>query len=154
MKKGRIRKKTLVVLTIIAVLVSIIIVGAYQSQPQPKKPAAEYFEIFEATVNDAEFRDPPEDQGGSYQTSSILIIYGISFKLRAKLGDAHNVVIESWTSRVPNRYYEIILKGQYGYYDESSPSPFGYFSRKEEGKFPFKVRIRSSEAEGTITIYL
>jgi len=156
MKRGRnrkTRKKTLGLLAILLVFVAIIAVGVYQSRPQPKKPAAEYFEIFEATVNEGEFRDPTEDQGGSYQNSSVLIIYGISFKIRAIGGDAHNVIVASWATAT-EEYFEKIVKGQYAYYTKAATPPAGYLSKKEGGKFPFEVKMRSSEAEGTIKIYL
>ncbi len=154
-RQKKTRKNTVILLAILLVFVLIIIVAVSQSPPKSKEPADKYFEIFEATVNYGEFQDPPEDEGGSYQNSSALIIYDISFKIRAIGGDAHNVVVGSW-AKVPEVYFEEILKDQSAYYSEFSQAPFGYLSRKDKevGKFPFEVRIRSSEAEGTITIYL
>ena len=152
-KRRKRRKKKVVLLAMLLVFVSIIIVAVYQSQPQPKKSAAEYFEIFDSTVNYGEFREPTEDEGGSYENSNVLIIYGVSFKLKAIGGTAHNVVVQSWAKADPV-YFEIIAKDQWKYVEQTSLPPAGYFSRKEGGKFPFRVRIRSSEAEGDIIIYL
>jgi len=158
MTRGRNRKprrKTLSLLAVLLVFVAIIALGVYQSRPQPKKPAAEYFEIFDAGVNpdQIEFLNPTEDQGGSYENSSVMIIYGIYFKIRAIGGDAHDVIVKSWAT-APEEYFEKIVKGQYAYYSKASNRPGGYYSEKEGGKFPFEVGIWSWEAEGTIKIYL
>lgn len=154
-KKRRRVKKPLVILSVATFIVIILSAALYLGQLQggsQKKSADEYFEIFDATVNLGEFRDPPIGQGGSYENSSILIIKGVSFKLRAIRGDAHAVIVKSWGKAEPVDL-ETILKGQWKYVEQESP--YGYLSQKaENGKFPFPVDISSREAEGTIIVYL
>jgi hypothetical protein len=153
-------KKIIISLIIIFAFVGIIALGLYQSlsqsQTRPsKKPAAEYFEIFEATVNDGEFEMPSVDQGGSYENSSILFIFSISYKIRAIGGDAHNVVIKSW-AKADLVDFQVIQKDQWEYVEQTSSRPlYGYKSTKDStGKFPFQAKIVSDEAEGTILIYM
>lgn len=154
-KKSKVNKKIVIALLLIVTFSVIIALGFYQNKAQPtqKKSAKEYFEIIEATVNDGEFRDPKVEEGGDYNTSQVLIIYSISFQLKAKGGDAHNVVVKSWGEAEPE-YFEKILKDTSVYVEQSSLRRSGYLSRKTEGKFPFEVKLRSDEAEGSIIIYL
>jgi len=149
-KRRKSRKWVWILLAFIIVLGIIIVPRLFQGQSElQKKSAEEYFEIFDATVNDGEFRD-----GSSYENSSVLIIYGISYKVRAIGGDAHDVIIQSWVMAEPVELVTI-LEGQYEYVEQSSAPPFGYLAEKaENGMFPFEVKISSHEAEGTITIYL
>lgn len=152
-KRRKSRKWTWILIAFILVLGIIVVPRLFQSlasSPKVEKSRAEeYFEIFNATVNDGVFKD-----GSSYEDSSRLVIYGISFCLRTKGGDAHDVIIQSWAKAEPVDF-ETILEGQYKYVEQSSQSPFGYLSEKaENGMFPFDVKISSVEAEGTITIYL
>jgi len=149
-KKRRRVNKPLVILSLAIVIVISLSAVSYLNQlPREKKLADEYFEIFDATVNDGEFRD-----GSSYEDSTMLVIYSISYKLRAKGGDAHDVIVKSWAKAGPLDL-ETILEDGYKYVEQTSVPPFGYQSEKaENGMFPFDVRISSVEAEGTITIYL
>lgn len=158
-KRKRVNKPLVIVSLAIVIVISLYVVS-YLSQlqrgSQKKLPADEYFEIFEQTVNDGEFLDPKLDEGGSYENSSRLLIFSISYKLRAVGGDAHNVVVGSWGPTENFEEFEVILNGQYGYVEQGSIRTGGGFMTKkaENGKFPFPVKLTSDEAEGTITIYL
>ncbi len=149
-KRRKSRKWVWILLAFIIVLSIIIVPRLFQGQYElQKKSVEEYFEIFDATVNDGEFRG-----GLTYENSSAVIIYGISYKIRAKGGDAHDVIIQSWARAEPLDLLTI-LEGQYKYVEQSSAPPFGYLTEKaENGMFPFDVKIKSAEAEGTITINL
>lgn len=154
-KKRKKTRRTVVLLSILLVFAVILVIGLYQLQPIPKKPASEYFEIFEATVDDGEFRNPSIPEGGSYENSSVLIVYGLSFKLRAVGGDAHFVVVKSWATANPVPI-DIINKGQYEFVQQYSLRPYGLMVEKdsESGKFRFTIGIKCSEAEGDITFDL
>ncbi len=146
-KRRKSRKWVWILFAFILLLGIIVVPRLFQSQSERQR-ADDYFEIFDAAVNDGDFKD-----GSSYEDSSILVIYGISFKLRAKGGDAHDVIIQSWAQAEPVDL-ETILEGQYKYVEQASVPPFGYLTEKaENGMFPFDVEIKSVEAEGTITIY-
>lgn len=154
-KKSKRRKKITIALSLFIFCIVVAMFWLYQNKAQStqKKSAAEYFEIFGATVNYGEFRDPTVEEGGSYENSRVLIIYGLSFQLKAKGGDAHNVVVKSWGQAEPVPF-EVILQNQSVYVEQTSSKAAGYLSEKEGGKFTFKVEIRSDEAEGSIIIYL
>jgi hypothetical protein len=90
-KRRRSLKKIGVVLVVLVLFAVIIGIGVYQMQglsQTEKKPAQEYFEIFEPTVDDGEFRNPSISEGGSYENSSVLVIYGLTLKIKAVGGDA------------------------------------------------------------------
>lgn len=148
---GRNTKKAIVGLFIIIVLAAIIALGVYQNKPQAKKSAAEYFEILDPSLTDREYLEPSIADGGGPETSNVLIVYGISFKLKAIGGDAHNVIVDSWGEAEPVNFDEM-RKNQYESVEQTSPRPLGVRIEREEGKFPFPLRIFSSEAEGEIII--
>lgn len=148
---GRNIKKAMVALFVIIVLAAVIALGVYQNKPQAKKSAAEYFEILDPALTDREYLEPSIAEGGGPETSSMLRVYGISFRLKAIGGDAHNVIVESWGEAEPVNFDEI-RKNQYGAVQQTSPHPYGVAIEREDGKFPFPVTIFSSEAEGEIII--
>lgn len=156
-KKRKSYKKIGVVLAISIPLTIIIVVGIYQlqGQGQPiKKQAKDYFEIVEPTVDNGEFLNPTIDQGGSYQNSSHLRVYSLSFKLKAIGGDAHSVVVKSWATAnsVP---IEGIARGEWEYVTQESAPPFGMVvGKNSEGIFQFTLKITSEEADGEITFSL
>jgi hypothetical protein len=155
-KKRTSHKKVSVVLAILIPLMVIIAVGMYQlqGQGQPKKQAKDYFLIFDATVNEGEFLNPAMDQGGSYQNSSRLRVYSLSFKLKAVGGDAHSVVVKSW-ARADLFPIEVIAKGEWYFVTQESPYPYGMILNKNsEGIFQFTAKITSEEAAGEITFDL
>ena len=154
-KKRRVNRPLVILSLAIVIVISLSAVSYLNQLPRAKKPADEYFEIFDATVNDGEFQEPSLGQGGSYENSSVLIIYSVSYKLRAVEGDAHNVVVRAW-AKADFVDFEVISKDQSRYVEQwSSRTAGGFLTRKaENGKFPFPVKLTSDEAEGTITIYL
>ena len=146
-KKGtKVKKEIVVLLVIIGVLVVAAASYLSQQRSREKKPAEEYFRVFDATINDAEPR--------TNDTAIVRwIIYGISFKIQTVGGDAHDVIVQSWGKAYPV-YVGDIPKGEFRYVSQMSSRPFGYMSKiDEDGKFPMTIRITSKEAEGAITIY-
>jgi hypothetical protein len=150
-------KKIGVVLAVLIPLTIIIVVGLYQLPTQSqtvKKQAREYFEILEPTVDNGEFLNPTVDQGGSYQNSSRLRIYGISFTLKAIGGDAHSIVVRSW-AQADLFAIEGLAKGEEKYVSQISAYPYGMIVEKNsEGVFQWTAKITSEEAEGEITFDL
>lgn len=149
-KRGRKREKVGKEIVVLLVIISILVLAAalYLAQPtsQEKKPAEEYFRVFDATVDDAE---PIKND----TVAVIWMIYGISFKLQVVGGDAHSLVVQSWAWAEPV-YVGDVSKGDSRYVSQASPHPYGYRSIiNEDGKFPMTIRITSVEAEGKITIY-
>lgn len=145
-------KKTAIALIIILALSAIIVIGIYQNQPRVKKSAAEYFLISHARLLDSEYKEPSVTEGGGANKSSILIVYGVSYRLHARGGDAHLVIVEGWANS-NSTLFEYILKDEFAIVYQWSFRPFGLkISRNEEGKFPFQAEIDSTEAKGTITI--
>jgi len=155
-KKNTSFGKKVAIISVFLIFVIIVALGVYQNRAQPRQPksAAEYFEIFDATVNDGEFRDPPVLEGGGYNTSRILIIYDVEFQLKAKGGDANSVIVKAW-GKVEPQIFDSIPKNQWVDVHFQAARPLGYLSEKVDGKgFPLEIETRSEEAEGTITIYL
>lgn len=149
-KKRRKRRKKIkeVLVLLVVILFLVLAVASFLSQQrsQEKMPAEEYFRVFDATVDDAEPRTNDTVVVG-------WMIYGISFKLQAVVGDAHNVVVQSW-AMADLVYFGDIPKDRFGYVSQMSPRPYGYMSKiNEDGEFPMTIRISSKEAEGKITIY-
>jgi len=144
-KRSKNIKKTGILLFIVIVFGVIIAVAFYQNQNRQKWTVAEYFEILDPRLLDREYK----------QDGSILIVYWMTFKLKAKVADAHNVVVEGFAKAEPVDF-ETILKDQYQLVELASSRPFGEMITKNEGgKFPFEVQITSDETgDGTITIYL
>lgn len=143
------KEKVAIVVVIIFVVLMIALYLIQQStrKTEPKEPAEEYFRIFDTTVNDA---DPVTNDTAIERW----IIYSISFKIQAIGGDAHNVVVKSW-ARAPHEGIGNIPEGEYRYVEQTSVRPFGYMSEiNEDGKVPMEITITSTEAEGTVTIYL
>ena len=145
-KRTKIKREIVVLLAIISILVVAVALYLNARARAPKKPAEGYFSIFDNTINDAEPR--------TNDTVIVRwIIYGISFKIQAADGDAHDVIILSWAKAEPV-YIGDIPKGEWRYVSQTSSRPFGYMSQiDEDGKVPMKIRITSKEAEGTVTIY-
>ena len=150
-RKKRIKKrkvsKSVLILSLVAGIVIIISVASYLSQQQggfQKRTAEEYFEILDATIDYGEYREE----------GTALVIYAISFKIKAVEGDAHDVMVQSW-ARAQRYYVGEILKGETkAVMEMMSNPPFGYFSKKnEDGKFPMEIKITSMEADGYVTIY-
>jgi len=141
-RKKKTNKRTLVFLAIVCLFV-IVIVVSYLSQPQrpEKKPAEEYFRIFEPTVNYGE----PRENG------TIWLINDISFKLQAIGGDASNVIVQSWAMAEPVELMDI-PKGESRYVNQFSSVAY-LIKMNEDGKFPMSIRITSTEADGEIIIY-
>jgi len=156
-RKRTSHKKIGIALAILIPVTIIIVVGIYQLQGQGqlvKKQAKDYFEIVEPTVDNGEFLDPTIDQGGSYQNSSRLRIYGISFTLKAIGGDAHSIVVKSW-AQADLFAIEALAKDQSQYVYQTSTPPFGMIVEKNsQGIFQWTVKITSEEAEGEITFGL
>lgn len=144
-KRTKLNKRMAVLLVIVGVFM-LAAVASYLSQLRSleKKPAEEYFRVFDATVN----------YGVPRRNGTAWIIYGISFKLQAVGGDAHNVIVQSWAMAEPVELGDIPKDG-FKTVTQTSAPPFGYLSEmNEDGKFPMLIRITSLEAEGKITIYL
>lgn len=150
-RKKRIKKrkvsKSLLIVSLVAGIIIIISMAWYINQQQwgfQEKSAEEYFEILDATIDYGEFR----------KNGTAVVIYAISFKIKAIEGDAHYVMVQSWAQA---ERYQVgtILKGEIrAVIEMMSPPPFGYLSEKnEDGKFPMKIRITSEEAKGYVTIY-
>jgi len=152
-------KKIGILFFILLVFGVIIVIGINQSplnQPNPyqqKKSAAEYFEISNVVPRDFEYKDPDFAHGGSYENSSALVVYSMSFRLKAKGGTANNVYIPVF-GQGEDFSVDVIEKDQSEVVDLDSPRPWGKLIRKVDGEFSFEVTITSDEAEGTITIYL
>jgi len=128
---------------------AIIVVGIYQNPLQkPKKDEAkDYFEIVSAAIEPA-VNDRIEENG------TVWIIHGLTFQIRAVEGDAHEVVILSWANSEPYLIGEM-KKGEIKTVFPPLSSPFGYSTvQQADGTFPVKIRVKSLEAEGSITINL
>lgn len=148
--KGHTRS-LLILFVIVAVLGVIIVWGAYQNLPESVQPptAEEYFDIIEPTIDDGELV--------RNQTSGEILavkIYAISYKVKAVIGDAHNVVAQSWSGAEPEEL-GTIKEGEWAQVNQQrTPQYSPYLSEKDDqGKFPMRLRITSSEASGYITIY-
>ena len=149
-------KKTLIVVACLLIFGIIVIVGLYQNwllpqnqSSQQKVPAAEYFEIFDAGPQDA----IPHERNAS---GAIIAweMYSLRYKLKAVKGDAHNVVIKSWAMAEPDNF-EIIPRGEnVTVFQETTAFAPYLLEMDANGKFPFVVKITSSEAEGEIVIEL
>ena len=144
-------KKTVIAAILIIAFGFIIAIGVYRNQYPAKKSAAEFFEIFDHSFLDREYREPTIAEGGGPETSNTVIVYGIKFKLKAIGGDAHNVIVEGWGEAEPENF-DVILKDQDVTVEQMSNRPYGIAIERENGKFPFTVKIISSEAEGEIII--
>ena len=145
-KKTRIKKEIVVLSVILIILVIAIALYLSMDGSREKKPAEEYFRVFNTTINDAEPRT---------NDTVIMrwIIYGISFEIEAVGGDAHNVIVLSWAKAYPIDVGDI-PKGESRYVSMTSSRPYGYNSIiDEEGKVPMTIRVTSTEAKGAITIY-
>lgn len=144
MGKGK-KNKRLIAFVLLLIFGIIIAIGFYQGQLQllqPKKPAEEYFELF----------DYGPDNCQLLNNGSSLMIYEIHFWIKAVGGDAHSVIAKSWANAQPE-YVGDIEANQLKFVSQASPS-FGYIShRNSDGMYPFPVKLTSREAEGTITIY-
>jgi len=113
--------------------------------PQSKLPAAEYFEIVNATTDSAQFMD---------SNKTILKVSSLLFTIKPIKGDVHNLHIESWAGSEPwDALYlkqgEVSLTGFV-----ELRSPYGYITEKETRGFPITIDVTSTEAEGEITFYL
>lgn len=150
MKKRKKKKGVNVAAYVLLVTMSVLIlttVAFYLSRPQSpdleRKPAEDYFRVFEPTVDIAKPLNPPD--------FTQWIIYGISFKLQPVDGDAHNVIVRSWAMSNPEEVGDI-PKGEFEYV--SIEAPYGYYGEmNEDGKVPITISIYSEEAEGEITVY-
>lgn len=152
MKKRRKKKGVNVAAYVLLVTMSVLILttaafylGRPQSQDldQERKPAKDYFRVFEPTVDMAKPLNPPDN--------TQWIIYGISFKLQPIHGDAHNVIVRSWAMADPEEVGDI-PEGEFEYV--SIEAPYGYYGEmNEDGKVPITISIYSEEAEGEITVY-
>lgn len=149
-RKKRIKKrkvsKSVLILSLVVVIAIIISVAIYLNQQQgsfQKRTAEEYFEILNATVDYGDFRQ-----------NDTVVIYTISFEIKAVGGDAHDVMVQSW-ARAQNYAVGTILEGETkAVMEMTSNPPFGILSREnEDGKFPMEIRITSMEADGYVTIY-
>lgn len=146
-------KKTLIAVLLVLIFGVILTVGILQNLPIPqnpqKVPAAEYFEIFDATVDDARPKFNDSGEIIAYE------MYALRYKLRAVKGDAHNVVAKSWAAAPPDEF-PLIRQGEYATVEQrtSESAPYLLHETNAEGKYPFTVRLRSDEAEGEIVIYL
>jgi len=144
-------KKTLIAVLLVLIFGVILTVGILQNLPPPPKEwtAAEYFEIFDATVDDARPKFNDSGEIIAYE------MYALRYKLRAVKGDAHNVVAKSWAAAPPDEF-PLIRQGEYATVEQrtSESAPYLLHETNAEGKYPFTVRLRSDEAEGEIVIYL
>jgi len=149
-KKSRKRKKSKLIaaLSVAIGIIVILSVVSYLNQTQNSsqtKPAEEYFRVFNATVNDGE----PRENG------TMFIVYDVSFVIQPVGGDAHNVIIQSWTGKAEAAELGDIPQNQSKYVNLVSPRPFGVLiAMNEDGKFPLRIMVTSTEARGYITIYL
>lgn len=147
-RKKRIKKrkvsKSVLILSLVVVIAIIISVAIYLNQQQGGlRTAEEYFEILNATVDYGDFRQ-----------NDTVVIYTISFEIKAVGGDAHDVMVQSW-ARAQSYAVGTILEGETkAVMEMTSNPPFGILSREnEDGKFPMEIRITSMEADGYVTIY-
>jgi len=147
-RKKRIKKrkvsKSVLILSLVVVIAIIISVAIYLNQQQGGlRTAEEYFEILNATVDYGDFRQ-----------NDTVVIYTISFEIKAVGGDAHDVMVQSW-ARAQNYAVGTILEGETkAVMEMTSNPPFGILSHEnEDGKFPMEIRITSMEADGYVTIY-
>jgi len=158
-RKGTSAKKIGTIVAVLLIFAVIVGIGLYQlqaqSRPFVKKQAKDYFEILEPTVNDYDYLNPTVDKGGSYENSSTLMVYSISFQLKAIGGDAHSVVVKSWAQA---EMYPIvsISQNQQQYVQQDSSRPFGkpIYKNSTTGYFEFTIGITSEEADGDITFAL
>lgn len=149
-KHGRRKHKwTLITVLIIGVIVifsAALYQGRYQGQPSEpeQKEAKEYFEIINATVDWGEFRE----------NGSVLMIYQMSFSLKAVGGNA------TWVTVNHKGYYMAapvdlgnMTKGEVKYVPLKLTS-LGYVVKLTDKGFPITIPVFCEEAEGDITIYL
>lgn len=144
-KRGKVRKPMIALslaIGVIIVLSAVLYLGQLQKGIQ-KKPADEYFEIIEPTV----------DHGEPVENFTKWKVRAISFTLKAVGGDAHTVIV----------YFEGMADAlELGDFSENEskwvPVEFsepGYLIEiNEDGKFPILMKIVSKEAAGYITILL
>lgn len=151
-KRGkRFNKAKIAVLLFIVSVVILTAAALYSSQPRifEKKPAEEYFRIFDATV------DYGEPRFNDNNEMIAVVIYTFRFKIEAVGGDAHSVNI---FCDIPSADPADLLDMKKGenqtvVFEALLGQGIGYLSEKnDEGKFPFPIRITSDEAEGTIII--
>lgn len=148
-------KKSLIAVTLVVTFGVIIVLGIYQhrllpqAQPTQKFQAAEYFEIVDATVDNA---NPKFNSTGALVAWEM---YALRYTLKAVKGDAHDVVIKSWAQAQPV-YFDVIQKGGNVTVTQTSTQTAPYLLEVQnvDGKFKFTVNLRSAEAEGKIDIWL
>lgn len=140
--------KTHILVISIVIIIAVIAVAAYLSSPpaavRNPLPAQDYFAIENSTVDDSDFPD-------SYPN---LIIYGLSFTLRAVGGNATSVVVGSIANSALKEMGDL-AKGEAVYVGIQTGS-FGYrthFDEEHQG-FRVEIPISSYEAEGKVVFYI
>jgi hypothetical protein len=150
-KKRRIAKKSsskrkIAIVSIIAIAAIIIISPAIYQQTKkgentPKKDPEEYFQF----LNTSAF--------GKRVSQNVVRIESLFFALKPVGGDAHNVAVilegyadplDYWRAEIKNgteEHFEVQLQYAIQVY------------KQDEG-YPIKLKIRSDEAEGKVTLFL
>lgn len=150
------RRQTLIAVALVTIFGVIVFLGIYQNwllpqnpPPQEKAPAAEYFQIFNATVDNAQPKFNASGQIIAYE------MYSLRYVLKAVKADSHNVIIKSW-ALAPPETFTIIQKGENVTVVQSTTqsAPYLLSELNTDGKYKFTVNIISTEAEGAIVIWL
>ena len=148
-KKKAVKKRQITIfLTTVASFFVVLTVMLYYSnleQKIPKRDPNEYFQF----KNISALGCHPEN------SSNVVRIQMLYFEFVPVSGDAHNVVIFTEGMSNPNDYYySHIEKGEKQSVEIVFPPNHEIQIRKQQDKYPIKIKIRSDEAEGYVTLWL
>ena len=131
----------LIAFSIVAVIVGIIVYQQLPKGSKIKKDANEYFQFLDTSAL------------AKRTSEKVIRINYLFFKLVPVGGDAHHVVIFAEGMANPeNYYYSEIKNGTEQNVEIQFFSPIQ--SVKQGNVYPITIRIRSDEAEGSVTLYL
>lgn len=142
--KRRINKRTIAIISFIAIMLGIIIISVlYQNTPQ-KISVDEYFTFSQATATEYNIVD------------NYIQITRIYFNITAVGGDANEVFVEPLQGAVPAEdwpYFDILSQGNVTAVEVAYTSAVTYsLNQKEPYGWPVYFRIISVEATGDVTI--
>jgi len=148
-KKEAVKKRQIIIFltTVVSFLVVLTAMSHYSSLEQkiPKRDPNEYFQF----KNISALGYHPKN------SSNVMRIQMLYFEFVPVGGDAHNVVIFTEGMSNPNDYYySHIEKGKKQNVEIIFPPNCEIQIRKQQDKYPIKIRIRSDEAEGYVTLWL
>lgn len=154
-KKGEKKSRwTLIPVLLIVVIAAAVIVTVFylgqDNQGQPNEPehkeAKDYFDIINATVDEGVFPYPDE---------SVVIVYQMSFLLKATGGDA-TYVVANYLGYYHGEVVDLgnMTKGEVRWVQLTFSASVAPLIEREEKGYPIRIPIFCEEAKGVIIVYL